>query len=78
MPASIEEVVREVLYAHGTRHHIAGADFNASDLETAARDLATRIERYGAALHCRGGWTLAQAEVPALTAFIGDTPKEKK
>ena len=73
MPASIEEVVREVLEDY--EDHVAAM---LPDIEDLTFNLSQRIERYGAALHCRGGWTLAQAEVPALAEFIGDTPKEKK
>ena len=78
---TLEEAVREVLYAHGTRYHIAGADFNASDLETAARDLATRIGRgvHKVAVGVSTQGLLPDDVGPVFVAeFIGDTPKEKK
>ena len=63
--STLEEAVREVLDGW---HTACMCDHCRPEK---ARDLAIRIERYGAALHSRGGWTLAQAKVPANAAFIG-------
>ena len=68
---TLEEAVLGLLDKHGSPADIM-------DYHEVASDLRQRIERYGAALHCRGGWPLGQAQVKAIAAFIGDTPKEKK
>ncbi len=70
-PATLEEAVREVL------DNTTGCCCDKCRARL-ARDLSQCTERYGAALHCRGGWTLAQAEVPALAAFTGDTLRRER
>ena len=78
---TIEEAVREVLERYGSVPAPVGNAVTKMDddgLDLAARDLATRIERYGLEMFTDGknyGFGL-DIKIDALAAFTGDTLRD--